>query len=106
MIAAAELVEAYLVPSPGATLDVLAQKTSYLTQHSWVTTYETLLGFVIAGVVGVFAAVVMVSRDLRDGHAQPLPDYHRPAERRAEAVAVFARADLWALPVLVRRLRV
>lgn len=31
VIAAAELVEAYLVPSPGATLDVLTQKTSYLT---------------------------------------------------------------------------
>ncbi len=59
-VAAAELVEAYLVPSPGATLDVLTQKTGYLTQHSWVTTYETLLGFLIAVVVGVFAAVVMV----------------------------------------------
>ncbi len=59
-VAAAELVEAYLVPSPGATLDVLTQKTGYLTQHSWVTIYETLLGFLIAAVVGVFAAVVMV----------------------------------------------
>ncbi|RII20625.1 putative aliphatic sulfonates transport permease protein SsuC [Streptomyces sp. YIM 130001] len=60
VISAAELVEAYLVPSPGATLDVLLDKPDYLWQHSWVTTYETLLGFVIAVVVGVVAAVVMV----------------------------------------------
>ncbi|SCD57817.1 ABC transporter permease [Streptomyces sp. DvalAA-19] len=59
-IAAAELVEPYLVPSPGATLDVLTGKAGYLWQHSWVTTYETLLGFVIAVAVGVLAAVVMV----------------------------------------------
>jgi NitT/TauT family transport system permease protein len=60
VIAAAELVEPYLVPSPGATLDVILDKPDYLWQHSWVTTYETLLGFVIAVAVGVFAAVVMV----------------------------------------------
>lgn len=60
MIAAAELVEPYLVPSPGATLDVLTGKADYIWQHTWVTTYETLLGFLIAVVVGVFAAVVMV----------------------------------------------
>ncbi len=59
-IAAAELIEAYLVPSPGATLDVLTTKAGYLWQHTWVTTYETLLGFAIAVVVGVLAAVVMV----------------------------------------------
>ncbi|MGW3874662.1 ABC transporter permease, partial [Streptomyces sp. NPDC005069] len=41
VISAAELVEPYLVPSPGATLDVLTGKASYLWQHSWVTTYET-----------------------------------------------------------------
>ncbi|MEU0374490.1 ABC transporter permease [Streptomyces sp. NPDC006283] len=60
VVAAAEIVEPYLVPSPGATLDVLTGKADYIWQHTWVTTYETLLGFLIAVVVGVFAAVVMV----------------------------------------------
>ncbi|MFJ5261204.1 ABC transporter permease [Streptomyces sp. NPDC088387] len=60
VIAAAELVEPYLVPSPGATLDVLTGKTDYIAQHAWVTTYETLIGFLIAVAVGVLAAVVMV----------------------------------------------
>ncbi|MBC6468728.1 ABC transporter permease [Actinomadura alba] len=59
-ISATRLVEPYLVPSPGTTLRVMGDKAGYLWQHTWVTTYETLLGFVIAVVVGVFAAVVMV----------------------------------------------
>lgn len=59
-VAAAEIVEPYLVPSPGTTLDVMVDKADYLWEHSWVTTYETVLGFVIAVAVGVLAAVVMV----------------------------------------------
>ncbi|MFD4475467.1 ABC transporter permease [Streptomyces sp. NPDC058471] len=60
LVAATEMVEAYLVPSPGATLDVILDKPDYLWQHSWVTTYETLLGFVIAVGVGILSAVLMV----------------------------------------------
>lgn len=60
LIAATEMVEAYLVPSPGATFDVILDKPDYLWQHTWVTTYETLLGFIIAVVVGILAAVLMV----------------------------------------------
>ncbi|MFA3839577.1 MULTISPECIES: ABC transporter permease [Streptomyces] len=60
VIAAAELVEPYLVPSPGRTLDVILDKPDYLWQHTWVTTYETLLGFVIAVGVGILSAVIMV----------------------------------------------
>ncbi|MEU7577289.1 ABC transporter permease [Streptomyces sp. NPDC041068] len=60
-IAATGAVEAYLVPSPGATLDVVLDKPDYLWQHSWVTTYETLLGFGIAVVVGITSAVLMVA---------------------------------------------
>ncbi|MDL4775492.1 MULTISPECIES: ABC transporter permease [Thermomonosporaceae] len=59
-ITAFDLVEAYLVPSPGTTLNVLGDKWGYIWHHGWVTTYETLLGFVIAVLVGVAAAVLMV----------------------------------------------
>jgi NitT/TauT family transport system permease protein len=59
-ITATRLVEPYLVPSPGKTIDVLIGKWSYLAHHTWVTSYETILGFVIAGIVGVLAAVLMV----------------------------------------------
>ncbi|MFF3640986.1 ABC transporter permease [Streptomyces sp. NPDC002564] len=61
LIAATGMVEAYLVPSPGATLDVVLDKPDYLWQHSWVTTYETLIGFVIAVAVGILSAVLMVA---------------------------------------------
>ncbi|MER7174496.1 ABC transporter permease [Streptomyces mesophilus] len=60
VIAALELVEPYLVPSPGKTFEVIVEKPDYLWQHSWVTTYETLIGFVVAVAIGVFAAVIMV----------------------------------------------
>jgi NitT/TauT family transport system permease protein len=59
-VTAAELVEPYLVPSPGTTLGVMGDKSSYIWHHTWITTYETLLGFVIAVVVGIAAAVLMV----------------------------------------------
>ncbi|MEU5777862.1 ABC transporter permease [Streptomyces venezuelae] len=61
VIAATEMVEAYLVPSPGATLDVILDKPDYLWQHTWVTTYETLIGFLIAVAVGILSAVLMVA---------------------------------------------
>jgi len=59
-VTALGLIEPYLVPSPGTTLRVMADKSSYIWHHSWVTTYETLLGFAIATVIGIAAAVVMV----------------------------------------------
>ncbi|GGV31220.1 ABC transporter permease [Actinomadura cremea] len=59
-VSAFKLVAEYLVPSPGATFAVLADEWGYIWQHTWVTTYETLLGFAIAVAVGVLAAVIMV----------------------------------------------
>lgn len=60
LVTAAGLVKPYLVPSPTVTLRTIAEKSSYVWQHSWVTTYETLLGFAIATALGVAAAVIMV----------------------------------------------
>lgn len=60
LITAVRLVQPYLVPSPTTTLRVMTDKWGYIWHHGWVTTYETLLGFVIAGVIGVAAAVIMV----------------------------------------------
>ncbi|MER5886403.1 ABC transporter permease [Streptomyces sp. NPDC001941] len=60
-LAQARLVEPYLLPSPGATVHVLVDRWAYLWRHGWVTTYETLLGFLAAAVVGVLAGVALVS---------------------------------------------
>ncbi|MFC0506700.1 ABC transporter permease [Micromonospora costi] len=59
-VTAANLIRPYLVPSPGATLDVILAQSSYFAHNTWITTYETVLGFLIAIAVGVISAVVMV----------------------------------------------
>lgn len=53
-------VQPYIIPSPIDTWEAFAQNSQYLAANTWVTTYETLVGFVIAVVVGVFVAVMMV----------------------------------------------
>ncbi|WP_226899933.1 ABC transporter permease [Nonomuraea phyllanthi] len=55
------LVAAYKLPSPGATFQAIWNEVGYFAHHTWVTTFETLLGFAVALVLGVLAAVVMVT---------------------------------------------
>ncbi|MCT9930761.1 ABC transporter permease [Planotetraspora sp. A-T 1434] len=59
-VTAAGLIKPYLVPSPARTLDAVLSQSAYFAHNTWITTYETVLGFAIAIVVGVLAAVVMV----------------------------------------------
>ena len=56
----AELVAPYILPSPGDTWLAAQQNAAYLAQNTWVTTWETVIGFVIATVVGIFFAVMMI----------------------------------------------
>lgn len=53
-------VQPFIIPSPADTWNAFADNFPYLMQHTWVTTYETVIGFVIAVVIGLFVAVVMV----------------------------------------------
>lgn len=50
----------YILPSPADTWAAFADNATYLAQHTWVTTYETVIGFVIAVVLGLLVAVIMV----------------------------------------------
>lgn len=56
----ARLVAPYLVPSPGSTVGSVVRQPGYFWHNTWITTYETLLGFVVAVAIGIVAAVVMV----------------------------------------------
>jgi NitT/TauT family transport system permease protein len=56
----AELVAPYILPSPADTWSAAADNAAYLAQNTWVTAWETVIGFVIAAIVGEFVAVVMV----------------------------------------------
>lgn len=55
-----ELIAPYLVPSPGKVAEVMGGQAGYLWDNTLTTTWETLVGFVLAGVVGLMAALVMV----------------------------------------------
>ncbi|QEO13894.1 ABC transporter permease [Agromyces intestinalis] len=50
----------YIIPSPAATWAAFSDNAAYLAQQTWVTTYETVIGFLIAIVIGIAVAVVMV----------------------------------------------
>jgi NitT/TauT family transport system permease protein len=59
-LTSARLIAPYLVPSPGSTVGSVVSQRGYFWQNTWITTYETLLGFIVAIAVGIAAAVVMV----------------------------------------------
>ncbi|MGE2717800.1 ABC transporter permease [Mycolicibacterium litorale] len=59
-VTAAELVAPYILPSPGDTWRTAQENAAYLAQNTWVTTWETVIGFVIAAVVGELVAVMMI----------------------------------------------
>ncbi|GAA1489881.1 ABC transporter permease [Brachybacterium sacelli] len=66
LVTARGWVQPYILPSPGDTFGNLVEFSPYFLQHTWITTYETILGFVIAVVLGELIAVLMVrSRNLQ-----------------------------------------
>ncbi|MET0453457.1 MAG: ABC transporter permease [Mycobacterium sp.] len=56
----AELVAPYILPSPVDTWRTAQENAAYLAQNTWVTTWETVIGFVIAAVIGELVALLMV----------------------------------------------
>ena len=59
-VTAQELVPPFILPSPQATVNTAVEHSAYLLQHTGVTTLETVLGFVIAFIVGELVAVLMI----------------------------------------------
>ncbi|MET3976917.1 ABC transporter permease [Cellulosimicrobium sp. TH-20] len=67
-----ELVPAYLVPSPGAVRDTMVADWPMLLEHTWVTTMETVVGFVLAAAIGVATAVLLVYSPTAEKSLYPL----------------------------------
>ena len=67
-----EMVSPWLVPSPQAVAATLWEDRALLLEHTWVTTQETLIGFVLATVIGVIAAVVLVYSPTAEKSLYPL----------------------------------
>lgn len=55
-----EWVPPFIIPSPGDTWAAASGNAAYLAQNTWVTTYETLIGFAIAAIIGIIVAIFMV----------------------------------------------
>lgn len=76
-VTASGVVAPYILPSPGDTLAAFTGNVAYLWHHTLVTTWETVLGFVISVVVGIAVAIVMV--------------YSRTLERTFYPLILFAQ---------------
>jgi NitT/TauT family transport system permease protein len=84
-----ELVPAYLIPSPGAVWETMVDDWAMLLEHTWVTTLETIVGFLLAAVIGVATAVVLV--------------YSKTAEKALYPLILFAQVipKIAIAPILV-----
>jgi ABC-type nitrate/sulfonate/bicarbonate transport system permease component len=67
-----EYVPNYLVPTPGQVAEVLTNQWSFLLEQSMVTLYETVIGFGLATVIGLVAAVLIVYSSSLDKALYPI----------------------------------
>lgn len=59
-IAERELMANYLVPRPAQVWDKFTTDFSYLMKHSYITLYETIIGFILASLLGIGTAILIV----------------------------------------------
>jgi len=76
-VTAREMVERYLVPTPGSVFEVMWEDRSMLAEHTYVTLYETVIGFLLAALIGIASAVLIV--------------YSKTAERSLYPIILFAQ---------------
>src|SRR4051812_1479686 len=50
----------FLVPAPSAIWQEFASRPDLYAQHTWITFYETLIGFLLAVALGITAAIAIV----------------------------------------------
>lgn len=62
----------YLVPTPGQVWDTIVGDWSSLMYHSYVTLYETVIGFLIACVLGLVTAVAIAYSRTMDKALYPI----------------------------------
>jgi NitT/TauT family transport system permease protein len=60
VVTALEWMPRYLVPSPGEVAETMVEESGLLLEHTWITTYETVAGFVLASSLGLLTAVLIV----------------------------------------------
>jgi NitT/TauT family transport system permease protein len=63
---------AYMVPAPAAVAMALVERFDYFLGHTWVTTLETLLGFVFSIAIGVPLALAIVASRIIEKSVYPI----------------------------------
>ncbi|MFK3980888.1 ABC transporter permease [Micromonospora sp. NPDC050397] len=58
-VAAREYVPNYLVPTPGQVWTTMVDQWSFLLRNTYVTLYETVIGFVLAALLGLGTAILI-----------------------------------------------
>lgn len=61
----------YLLPLPHVVLDRIISDFGFLLHHTWITTYETVSGFLLSMVVGIALAIAIVASSVVDRALMP-----------------------------------
>lgn len=64
-------VPSYLLPLPGDVFHKIVSEFPFLMWHTWITTYETVGGFVLSIVLGIALAIAIVSSRAVDRALMP-----------------------------------
>ncbi|MBI4492144.1 MAG: ABC transporter permease [Chloroflexi bacterium] len=65
-------VPSFLVPAPSAVWVEFLGKADLYAQHTWITLYETAIGFLLAMVLGILAAIAIVYSRLLQSLVYPV----------------------------------
>jgi NitT/TauT family transport system permease protein len=76
-VAAREYVPNYLVPTPGQVWTTMVDQWSFLLRNTYVTLYETVIGFVLAALLGLGTAILIA--------------YSRTMEKAIYPIVLFAQ---------------
>lgn len=71
-VTARGMVPVYLVPTPLAVVQTMVEDRGLLIDNGLITLYETLIGFALAGVLGVVTAVLIVYSETLEKALYPL----------------------------------
>jgi NitT/TauT family transport system permease protein len=65
-------VHRFILPAPSAIIEVMVRQWSNLLEHTWVTTYEIVLGFLIGNVAAVALAIIIANSRLAERIFYPI----------------------------------
>jgi NitT/TauT family transport system permease protein len=91
-------VPAYLLPAPSAVFDTFGREFPRLAFHGWVTTYEMLLGYVLAVAVALPLAVGITSSQRFDNFMMPQMLFFQVVPKVAIAPLFLVWFGVGALP--------